>query len=972
MKLEPGSKIGPYEIVTLIGAGGMGEVYRARDPNLNRDVAIKILLDDISTGEKQIARFENEARLASSLNHPNIITIYSMGRQNQHCYIAMELIYGQTLQELTEKGPMPVEQALKIAAQVADGLAKAHDAGIVHRDLKPQNVMVTKDGHVKILDFGLSKLIRFAVDSVAPTESAVGIANRAESLTQSGTILGTVDYMSPEQAAGRPVDYRSDQFSMGSLMYAILTGNRPFNRESAVQTLIQIIEGEPRPIDELNPRVPATLQAVIRRCLMKNPRDRYQSTQELAHDLQQLELDSKVPLRRWTRRDRIRALFGLLILLVVLGSIWIWNQRTYHPEPAAVEWYQKGLSAMHSMSFDSARRAFDQAVALDSKFVLAQASLARAYAEMDYSEQAKELMLKATVEAQEINLSGIDMQRLRVLQYMVSRQYELAVPLQRQLEQSVDKQDKPAAAFESGWLAETQGDTEGAVAAYERALEMDPGYAAAKLRLGCIGQYSGEDKLALESFTEAENLYRAMSNSEGVSETLYQQANFLNRRSRPAEAMEIIDEAIALVHAIENRYQEIRLLLLQSAVVRKQGESVRAGELAQQAIDAALKEGMNNLATSGMMALGNALWRGGDLESAEKNFRDALDIAQRYKLRHYEALVTLSLGSLFEQKNQPEQARQFIEAAQSFSSYNQDGYNRESVQAKTLLGSILHELGEYEEGIKVLKDALSKAIKVHDTETELGIRDRLAELLQAQGNWPEALKESEKSINLPISPTENVYSRLICAGLFWRLGRWKDAERSLAEVESLLQENTDPSTVALLRLRQAEMAYARGHFEEARTHAQKAISAVPAAGDLVELDARLIEALVLIRTGRRNEDIQSTLQLIRDLEESKLAGNAAYARLAIAEALAGTGESNLARTMTLDALTFFEQHSVWESSWRAHLVAAQVSQESADISTHRNSARSALTQMRNLWPANDVDSYLQRPDIKRLYGDMQF
>jgi serine/threonine protein kinase/Tfp pilus assembly protein PilF len=970
MRLERGSKLGPYEILSPIGAGGMGEVYRARDLQLGRDIAIKVLPQEVSADEERLARFENEARLASSLNHPNIITIHSMGWQNQRCYIAMELIEGQTLEELMEKGPVPVEQALNIAAQVADGLAKAHEAGIIHRDLKPKNVMITKDGHAKILDFGLSKLMRPTVDSEAPTASGVETAKPFEGLTLPGTILGTIEYMSPEQAAGRFVDYRSDQFSMGSLMYAILTGSRPFHRESAVQTLNQIIEGEPRPVDELNPRVPAALQAVVRRCLMKSPRDRYKSTQDLARELQQLELDRKMLLRRWTRRDWIRASIGLLILLVVVGSIWIWSRMPYRPKPAAVEWYKKGMTAMHSMAFDSARKAFDLAVEADPKFALAQASLARAYEEMGYSEQAKEQMLRAMEVEQQINLSSKDTKRFRILQYMVSHQYDNAVPLLQQLEQDADKQDRPAAALECGWLAEKQYDTEGAAAAYERALQMNPGYAAAHLRLGYIRQRRGEDELALGSFTKAETLYRTSSDSEGITETLYQRASFLNRRSRAAEAMESIDQAIALAHAIENRYQEIRLQLLQSAVVRKLGDNARASESAQQAIDAALKENMDNLAASGRLALGNVFFNSGDYESAEKNYRDARNIAQRGKVRHYEALASLSLGSLFEQKNQPEQSREFVEEAMPF--FKEAGYRRESIQAITILGRVLCELGAYEEGIEVLREALPKAIQLHDSATEAQIRQRLVELLQAQGNWPEALRESELSVNLLSSPTEGAYARLNCADLYWRLGRWQKAEQSLAEIELLLGNNEDPLSLYLLRLRQAEMAYAEGRFEEAKAYARKAISAVPASVNQAEPDARLIEVLVSIRTGHRNEGTQSALKLVREFEESRLAGNAASARLAIAEALVDTEESSRARDLARDALQFFEQHNVLESIWRAHLVAARVSERSADISAHRNSARSALAQMRNLWPSSDVDNYLQRADIRLLSGNLDF
>lgn len=971
MRLEAGSKLGSYEILAPIGAGGMGEVYRAHDPQLARDVAIKVLPQDFSTGEEQLARFTNEARLASSLNHPNIVTIYSMGWQNQRCYIAMELIEGRTLQEMMEEGPIPVEQALDIAVQVADGLAKAHEAGIIHRDLKPKNVMVTKDGHAKILDFGLSKLTRSTVDSETPTASALDSPNPPGGLTQPGTILGTVEYMSPEQAAGRSVDYRSDQFSMGSMLYAILTGSQPFHGESAVQTLNQIIEGEPRPLDRLNPGVPPAFQAVIRRCLMKNPRDRYKSTQDLARELQELELDRKMLLRRWTRRDWIRASIGLLILLVIAGSIWIWSRRPYHPKPEAVEWYQEGLDSMHSMVFDSARKAFDKAVEADPKYVLAHASLARAYDELDYSEKANAQMLRAMEAAQEINLSGKDKRRFLVLQFMVSHQYEDAVPLLQELEDDADRQDKPAAALESGWLAEKLDDTEGAAAAYQRAIKMNPDYAAAHLRLGYVRQLRVEDELVLENFAEAESLYSALSDSEGITETLYQRANFLSRRDRTPEAMESIDQGIAFASMTKNRYQEIRLQLLKSSLFRKQNQDVQALELAQQAIDVALKERMDDLATRGMNDLGNVFFTREDYESAEKYFRDARYYAQRGKVQRYEARASLSLGSLLEQKNQPEQARQFVEEAMPF--YKEAGYRKEHTQAMTVLGGALRQLGSYEKGMEVLQEALSQAIQLNFSPQEIQIRERLAELLQSQGNWPEALKESEPSASLLLSsPQDYAYAQLSCAGLYWRLGRWQEAEQSLAEIELLLQDNKDKLNLSLLRLRQAEMAYAEGRFEKAKAYAQKAISAVTAAGDQAEPDAKLIEALVSIRTGRQNEGIQSALQLVREFDESKLAGNAASARLAIAEALTGTEESGRARDLALAALKFFNQHNVWESIWRAHLVAARVSEGQTDISAHREFARSALEQMKNLWPATDVNSYLQRADIKSLYSNMSF
>src|SRR6266700_1623674 len=218
MTLSSGTRLGVYEVIAPLGAGGMGEVWKARDTRLGRDVAVKVLPADVSSDPSRLKRFEKEARSASALNHPNIVTIYEIGSSDSISYIAMERVEGKTLRELLFGGALPIKKLLPIAAQIADGLAKAHEAGIVHRDLKPENVMVTKDGLVKILDFGLAKLTQAGEE--AATESQLPTMTRA---TEPGTILGTVGYMSPEQASGRVLDSRSDQFSFGSILYEMAT-----------------------------------------------------------------------------------------------------------------------------------------------------------------------------------------------------------------------------------------------------------------------------------------------------------------------------------------------------------------------------------------------------------------------------------------------------------------------------------------------------------------------------------------------------------------------------------------------------------------------------------------------------------------------------------------------------------------------------------------------------------------------------
>jgi Tol biopolymer transport system component len=279
MPLSPGTRIGPFEILAPLGAGGMGEVYRARDPRLGRDVALKVLPEEFAEHRDRLARFEQEARAASALNHPGIVVVHEIGTADGRAYIAMELVDGRTLRAILGDGPVPTRKLLDVATQLAEALAKAHESGIVHRDLKPENVIVSKDGYVKVLDFGLARQTDRRNDSSElPTQTG----------TAPGTVMGTVGYMSPEQAAGRRVDFRSDQFSFGSMLYEMATGKRAFERGSAAETLTAIIREEPEPISTSNVRVPGPLRWIVERCLAKDAEDRFASTKDLARDLKSL------------------------------------------------------------------------------------------------------------------------------------------------------------------------------------------------------------------------------------------------------------------------------------------------------------------------------------------------------------------------------------------------------------------------------------------------------------------------------------------------------------------------------------------------------------------------------------------------------------------------------------------------------------------------------------------------------------
>jgi eukaryotic-like serine/threonine-protein kinase len=271
------ARFGPYEVIAPLGAGGYGSVVRAHDPRLKRAVAIKVL-SHAGTDPRQHQRLLDEAQAASALNHPNIVTVHDVGLENGVPYVVSELVEGTSLRAMADRAPLPVRELLDLAVQMADGLAAAHQAGIVHRDFKPENVMVTRDGRVKILDFGLALVV----------ESGAG-AEALETVSQSGAILaGTVPYMSPEQARGAAVDFRTDQFSLGLTLYELSTGRRAFRAETSAQVLAAILDDEPEPIGKLNPKVPLPVRWVIERCLAKDPRQRYDSTMDLARDLRML------------------------------------------------------------------------------------------------------------------------------------------------------------------------------------------------------------------------------------------------------------------------------------------------------------------------------------------------------------------------------------------------------------------------------------------------------------------------------------------------------------------------------------------------------------------------------------------------------------------------------------------------------------------------------------------------------------
>jgi len=516
----PLSRLGSYEILASIGAGGMGEVFKARDTRLDRVVAIKILRSEVAADPDRLRRFGLEARAASALNHPNILTIYEVGRDGPTAYIAMEWIEGTTLRTLLDRGRLPLRRLLDIVHQLAEGLAKAHAAGIVHRDLKPENVMVSDDGFVKILDFGLAKLAEGTQTSQTVTRT-VG--------TDTGVVMGTVGYMSPEQASGLPLDHRSDQFALGLIAYEMGTGKRPFARPTAAQTMAATIEVEPDPISALNPDLPEHLGTVVHRCLEKTAVDRYESTRDLARDLKQIAesqatrvASGSVGARPAHASRRTIVVVAVVVAAALVWSVWLWR-RGGAPASETSASPLVAVRPFRNLSPDDARSYFAAGMTEEIRGQLSKMSglrlLSRAAAEQygdgDVGRMAEQLGIDHVVEGS-VRLDrdrariAVELINARTQQTLWSEQYErelsdvfsvqsdVALRVARTLAANLTSDERrrveqrPTANAEAYQLYMRANEMRGmmdrsrnleAIALLRKALDLDPRFAAAQARL---------------------------------------------------------------------------------------------------------------------------------------------------------------------------------------------------------------------------------------------------------------------------------------------------------------------------------------------------------------------------------------------------------------------------------------------------------------------------------------------------------
>ncbi|HEV8487454.1 MAG TPA: tetratricopeptide repeat protein [Blastocatellia bacterium] len=988
------STISHYRIVKRLGAGGMGEVFLAEDMKLARKVAIKLLPTESIGDDQARRRLIREAKAAAILDHANICAVYEVNEENNCTFIVMQYVEGETLASRITDHPLSTEEAIDIAAQVAEALAEAHSHGVIHRDIKPQNIILTARRRVKVLDFGLAKIVQQgeALDSSAITQSQ---------FTDTGRIAGTPAYMSPERLRGEPADPRSDLFSLGVVLYECCTGRSPFPGINQMDVCASVVHVDPPPPSQLNPSVPPELDAITMKALAKKAETRYQSATEMQADLLKLREVShasdepRTPIS-WLKarslrlrisaglstalRPRASITFGLVtvplvVVLAILLPPRFWHAGPHQPLAEAKGWYERGAAALRDGAYYQASKMLEKSVELDDKFALAHARLAEAYTEIDYTDRAKDEVMRAGyLVPDRAVLSEEDANYLSAITATVMRDSTTAVEHYRKISELATDQEKPSVYVDLGRSYEKNEDLDKAMESYQEAIRRDPQSGAAFLRLGILYGRKQNLRNATEAFEKAEAIYQTLTNTEGVAEVRYQRGTLLNTMGRLEEAHAELQRALDVTQTpSKNDYQQIkiRILLQLSNVSYNAGETAQAREYANQGIEIAQANGIEALATDGLIDLGNTFLFRGEFDEAEKYLKQALDFARRGKAHRTEARAILQLGSLNVQRDNPDEGIPLIEKALTF--YQPRGYNKETSRALVLLGRAHCQKGDYETALQILERQLQLARDLGDQSEVASSHQSIGILLvEYQERYPEALAHFDEScgINERIGRKSNLGFDLMNRGtMLWQLGHYDEAGKVLPRALSIAdsREAGNKELVAWVYLSDAQMALSKRHFAEARTKSQQALHLARTQFKELEIRANSTLGLVSALSGTPREGKELCERAVTSARDSGIPKLLSDTLLSLAEALVESRDSQNGLRIALEAQARFEHSAQLDSEWRAWLIAARASQLAADESAmHDQASRAAgvLSNIQQWWGADAYAIYAARPDVQ--------
>ena len=964
-----------YRIEKLLGVGGMGQVYLAEDINLAHRVAIKFLPSYMATDELAKRRLIREAQAAAQLDHPNICRVYEVKEETDRSFIVMQYIDGKTLADRINKKPLDLQETLELGIQIVEALAEAHAHGIVHRDIKPRNVMINTRGQVKVLDFGLVKLVGNA--QVEPD-----FVGRHSLLSRPGERAGTPPYMSPEQACGMSVDGRCDLFAVGVILYECLSGERPFSGDTDEKILSQVRNLDPPPPSQFNPCVPTELDRVILRALAKEPDARYQSANDLLRDLRgiletQNEAETK-PLPRklnthrpiWQQPAVSIPLVGAAIVIL----LWLfWPQPTIRtPSTEALRWYEEGTAALREGTYQKASKALERAIQEDDKFALAHARLAEAYVELDYTDKAKDQIILTQSLTNELHMQPLDALYVDAVIKTVLRDFGPAIESYRKIAQQTTDKDKAHVYVDLGRSYEKNDQVKEARENYLEAIKLAPQDAAALVRLGTLCGHQQDLICAVEAFQKAEALYEAQSNLEGVTEVFYQRGFLYLNGDNPALARADLEKALELIKATKNRYQQIRALLALSSVAAIEGHGVQAEQQATEAIELARSNAIDNQVTSGLIWLGNNFLARGEFGDAEKNYQRALELAQKDKLRLSEAWARLQLGSLRMSQHKTEEGLRYIEQALPF--YQQGGYRGWLSKALTIRARGLRDKGEYSAAMKALNDLLKLGEQLGDPSQVALTEEDIGSLLANQEQYSEALRHFDKSYEINKSLNVRLYvgySAMQRASVLWQIGRYEEAIAALDEASATASgpDGANNHLLAAINVISALLELSKLHDQEAALKSHQALNLAGTKNRSIAIQATYVLGLTRSRSGaaRAGELLCAAADdMATQLGDQRLVSATS---LAHAEVMLDNGDTERALKLALEAQQSFARFGQKDSEWRSWLIAARASQRLGQQTVMREYASNANTQFRNLeqeWGSEAYRGYLSRQDVQRF------
>jgi serine/threonine-protein kinase len=839
---ETGRRVAHYDIGPKLGSGGMGDVYRARDTRLDRDVAIKFLPASVAGDPTRLARFEQEAKATSALNHPNIVTVHEIGRADGAAYIVMELVQGRTIRDhLAGHQPIPTRQVLDWAVQIAEGVAKAHAAGVVHRDLKPENLMVSEDGFAKILDFGLAKLLPefpqgaevTPPDAEAPTATDLRLPSPE---THSGAILGTAGYMAPEQARGARVDYRADQFALGSILYEMVTGRRAFKRETHVQTLASIIETEPAPIATLNPSVPPPLRWIIERCLKKSPGERYASTLDLARELRQVRehleeavtpsggLGSGPGTAVATQPPRSRSRTGLLVAVVAvlaLAAGALSGRFGTLFRPPLPDQRQLAVLPFSDVSGDSAGQAFGDGLVETLTSGLKQLERFHGSLSVVPAAEVRAAQVGSVLEARRVLGANLAITGgLRVTGDSIDLTANLLDTATARPLRSMHVQ---------GRLADLPTLQEGIVRRAAEMLELELGAEAGSVLAagtttvasawelyvqgrGHLQRYENEESLnlaisAFQSAIQKDPAYALAYAGLGEAHTRRYQL------TRDPQSVELAQKACARALSINDLLAPVHVTLGMLHTIT--GKPEQAVEDLQRAL------ALDPVSGEALRALGRAQEALGRFDAAESTYRRAIDRAPRYWGSWS------SLGALLFRKGRYDEAEQAFRRVIELTPDNERGHRN--------LGGVLQTVGRHADAEKALEQSLA-------LRPTYAAASNLATLRFDQGEYTGAVRAFEKALEL--DDRDYRVWRFLAAAYYWGPGERDKAANAYRRAAELAERHLSVDArdaEALVAL--ADCRAMLGETKRALELVQEALMLAPENVEVMQTAGEVYEAL---------------------------------------------------------------------------------------------------------------------------------